>query len=223
VDKNAILTQLQSVLSNAPRERQSEWNGTYYDAREAVKFATLAETSARALFPAGHPVVVQIERALRDAEAATFERWAVTVAIKAAIEAAVEIVSNGAYDPILQGVQAETVGELLDQAQMLNDAGFQCAAMVLAGGALETQLLHLCTRANAAAVPSPGSIEKYKAMLDIERKNGKEVISVNDGKQVTAWGGARNDAAHGPTKFTRSKEEVAVAIDGIRLFLSRYP
>jgi len=95
------------------------------------------------------------------------------------------------------------------------------AATVIAGGALESHLRHLCTR--ASVTPKAHSISGYEQALATERKAGREIISANDGKNVTSWGGWRNDAAHTPATFTRSKAEVRVLVEGIRQFVSRYP
>ena len=53
------------------------------------------------------------------------------------------------------------------------------------------------------------------------RNAGNEIYSATEGKNVTAWGGRRNDAAHKPTEFKASAEEVRLMIEGIRQFVAR--
>ena len=146
----------------------------------------------------------------------------VVTAARAAAKTAVALLEGGHLRALADGVRAETVGELLDQAEQLVDDGEPVPAAVLAGGALETHLRHLCDRAGVlGTLVGSGSIEKYKGLLDVARKNGDEVITKGDGKLVTAWGDDRNIAAHHPTKFGKGGPEVRLMVDGIRQFVAR--
>jgi hypothetical protein len=129
---------------------------------------------------------------------------------------------QGHIRTLADGIRAETVGECLEVADVLLAANHAVAAMVVAGGALEVHLRHLCLR-NSLNWPGSGSIEKYKAALDQARNEGVETISPSDSKQVNAWGGRRNDAAHDPVKFTGSVSEVRLIVEGIRQFVARTP
>ncbi len=69
-----------------------------------------------------------------------------------------------------------------------------------------------------------GSIEKYDGAIAQERNAGTvEVYSATDSKSIKAWGGHRNEAAHHPTNFKHSPEEVRLMVAGIREFLARVP
>ncbi len=128
---------------------------------------------------------------------------------------------SGRLRTLLDGIRAETVDELLEQAEVLLAGGYLPAAGTIAGGALETHLRHLCERAGCS--PTKHSISKYEQALAQERKAGHEVISATDGKSVTAWGGLRNEAAHDPGTFAkeRSKDEVRLFVEGVRQFVGR--
>lgn len=129
----------------------------------------------------------------------------------------------GRLDSLFDTVRADTVGEVLDQALALVNAGHVVAAVVLTGGALETHLPHLCMRHNLTW-SADGSIEKYNSAIAQARNAGTvEVYSANDAKLVTAWGGMRNDAAHKPSEFAGSKAEVQASITGVREFIARVP
>jgi hypothetical protein len=129
---------------------------------------------------------------------------------------------NDRLGSIADGIFAESVSELLDQAQALNDKNYVVAAAVIAGGALESHLLHLC-RKNQLTWSGDGSIEKYNGAIGQARNDGTEIYSVTYGKLVTAWGGFRNEAAHAPGSFARSPQEVGSMILGIREFVARHP
>jgi hypothetical protein len=139
------------------------------------------------------------------------------------IEAGASLLKGGHLRSLMDGLRAETVSEVLDQANALLAARHPVAAAVLAGGALETHLLHLCQRNHLTWV-GEGSIAKYDGAIAKARNDGPvEVYSATDTKQVVAWGGIRNDAAHDPTKFTRTPEAVKLMVDGIRQFIARVP
>jgi hypothetical protein len=142
--------------------------------------------------------------------------------LKALFEGAVELVRNGSLVTLAEAIQAETLGELLDQAEDLLGLGCLQAAAGIAGGALETHLRHLVDR-HKLVVEGHGSMEKYNTLIGQERKAGNEIYSLGDSKQVTSWGDTRNLADHKPLEFKKSKEEVSLMIQGIRNFLSRVP
>jgi hypothetical protein len=204
----------------------------------AMAWLAEAHTALQSVFPPGH--------ALHASWAAIFER-AKTYAIEGALPAMGEIVLSQPYAKVhfsqavgvidagasivraghlrtlSDGVRAETVSELLDQADALLTANHIVAAAVLAGGALETHLCHLCQR-NKLTWVGDGSIAKYDQAVAQARNAGTvEVYAATDTKLVGGWGGLRNDAAHDPTTFTRTVGEVRLMIEGIRQFIARVP
>jgi hypothetical protein len=130
------------------------------------------------------------------------------------------MMKSGRLRSLADGIRAETVSELLDQAEELNAVGHQLAATVIAGGALETHLRHLCDRAGCLPAGT-GSISKYRGALDGERKARREVISATEAKLVEGWGGRRNDAAHDPSTFAATEPEVRIMVEGIRTLIAR--
>lgn len=175
-------------------------------------------------FPPGFDLRRRWESIVKQADGRPFmlSNESVVTAARAAAKTAVVLLEGGHLRALADGVRAETVGELLDQAEQLVDDGEPVPAVVLAGGALETHLRHLCDRAGVLGrLVGHGNIDKYKSLLDGARKDGDEVITKGDGKFVTAWGDDRNTAAHDPTSFTKSGPEVRLVIDGIRQFVAR--
>lgn len=175
-------------------------------------------------FPQGFELREQWRGAVKHAEG---QPWvlsseAVVTAARAAAQAAIRLLESDRLRSFADGVRAETVGEVLDQAEQLLDDGAKVPAAVLAGGALETHLRHLCDRAGLlGGLVGHGSIDKYKGLLDGARKAGNEVISKGDGKLVVAWADDRNTAAHDPTSFARAADEVRLMISGIRQLVAR--
>ena len=93
--------------------------------------------------------------------------------------------------------------------------------MVLAGGALETHLQNLCVRFSLSWSGN-GSIDEYKKALNQARNQGKQsLVTSSDSSLIESWGKDRNAAAHKPTTFTKTPQEVQLTIDGIRQFLAR--
>jgi hypothetical protein len=195
-----------------------------YEEAEAVRWVTEAESALKSVLPSGHPLVRRWDEIFARAagQAHQLSNTTNVDAARAVFGSARSILAAGRLGSVLDGVRAETVDELLDQAEQLNREGGPMPAAVLAGGALETHLRHLCDRAGVlGGLQGHGTIEKYRGLLDQARGAGNEIISKGDGKQVTAWADDRNVAAHTPTKFTKDSAAVQLMVDGIRQFIAR--
>jgi hypothetical protein len=203
----------------------------YRDRPRASTWLAEAETALAAGFPPSHPIHAcwrgVYERARAYVVVATqtpvtepyanvhFEQsWGV-------VSAAAEIVRSNRILGVMDGIRAETVDEVLGQASVLLGSHHTVAAATLAGGALETHLLHLCRRHNLTW-PGEGSIAKYDGAIAQARNAGTvTVYSVGDTRLVGAWGGMRNDAAHDPTHFVHDENEVRRMLEGIQQFIAR--
>lgn len=207
-------------------------NGHHYKPAEATAWLTAVRAALEAGFPPAHGVCrdwnaifdrAKTHRPYGDKGLLVSEPYS-TAAIQQAIgvvSGAIELVKSGVLGRLTDAARAETVSEVLAQADALVSAGHLIGAAVLAGGALETHLLHLCER-NGLTPAGAGSISKYDQAVAKARNEGAiEVYSATETKQVTAWGGVRNEAAHEPTKFNRSPEEVRLMIAGVRDFIAR--
>ncbi|MBI5487905.1 MAG: hypothetical protein HY905_11280 [Deltaproteobacteria bacterium] len=195
-----------------------------YDDASALEFVNAAEQAIKRVFPPHDPVVQRWDAIFeKSRENARLLSANLTVdAALALFREAKDLLEKNRIGNLVDGVRAETASELLDQADALLGDGCRAAAAVIAGGALETVLRHLCDRA-AITPPGDGSITKYEGAIAQERKAGREILSVTDGKQVTSWGGMRNDAAHDPVRFgtDRTVPEVRIMVEGIRQFVAR--
>jgi hypothetical protein len=192
---------------------------------EASAWLAEAESAITSAFPLGHPARVPFIAlkargdSLKLIDVGLLEYF--DAAAGAFVAAHAMIKANRMYG-LVEGIQAETVAQLLDQADALVTQGYLVAGAVIAGGALETHLLHFCNRVGATWT-GDGSISKYNNAVGQLRNQGGTGYSANDGKSVEAWGGLRNEAAHTPSVFKRSDQEVRLMIDGIRQFIARNP
>jgi hypothetical protein len=104
----------------------------------------------------------------------------------------------------------EQVGTLLDDKRI-----HEAAPIVLAGAALEEFLRSLIARHGVPFSRKPG-IAAYSEEL---RK--ADVLNAQDAKDITAWAGHRNAAAHGEFDKT-SVEQARIMADGINLFMRQH-
>lgn len=110
----------------------------------------------------------------------------------------------------------EAATDLMEQVQLLiADRTVHCAApIVLAGAALEE---FLRSRVIAKALPITGKagINSYADALQADGD-----LSKQEKKDITAWAGLRNAAAHGEFEEL-SRERAHIMVDGINLFLQK--
>jgi AcrR family transcriptional regulator len=132
------------------------------------------------------------------------------------LDAWVQFVRDGLADmqafPVRARLEAAT--DLMEQVQqLLEDPRVHPAApVVLAGAALEEFLRSRVNAVNAEVSGRP-SISTYASAL---RSSGD--LSAQDVKDVTAWAGQRNEAAHGNFDLL-SRARAQIMIDGINLFM----
>lgn len=199
-------------------------HGGDIDVRSAAQWLSEAGTAIVSVFGSTHPITAQWKHAVgpvMEGKKSYDNEWAIGAA-RGVFDTAHGLLRAGRISSLVDAVKAGTVVEVLDQATDLADAGHTVAAVVLAGGALETHLRHLCDRAGLlSSFTGHGTIDRYKSLLDGARKAGSEVISKGDGKLVTAWADDRNAAAHAPTTFSKDADEVKLMISGIRQFVAR--
>lgn len=197
----------------------------FYSPETALRWVADAESALHQVFPPEHPVRKQWAERLAGAKG---QEWLVREtarvdALRAIFSSAAGQLRAGRLSTLADGIRAEDANELLDQADALTAAGHHLAGAVVAGGALETVLRHLCSKYGIVPAGN-GSIAKYQQSMATSRKAGTEVISTGDEKQVLAWGDFRNEAAHTPLDFlkNRTAPEVSLMIIGLRGFVAKY-
>ena len=105
-------------------------------------------------------------------------------------------------------------------AEYFLDNDYKDAAAVLVGGVLEEHLRQLCSKHKITATDSKGKPHKADRMnADLAKA---QVCTKLEQKDITAWLGLRNNAAH--AKYSEyTKDQVVVMLQGVRGFASRMP
>jgi hypothetical protein len=117
-------------------------------------------------------------------------------------------------------VQSEVFSDYLEMAEHLLKEGYKDPAAVLIGSTLEVHLRELCTtyEIEVNTTNSKGKSIPKKADLMNADLAKSEVYSSAYQKQIIAWLGIRNSAAHG--KYDEyTNEEVSLMLQGIRQFI----
>ncbi len=159
----------------------------------------------------------------KDVNKAYSSHWQDTLErILGPIKALKSDIENGYLKSAHQIIQSEVFSDYLEMAEYLQGEGYKDAAAVIAGSTLEAHLketakdntieLHI-KKANGDLIPKKASV------LNDELAKAS-IYSSSYQKQITAWLGVRNDAAHGDyNKYT--SEQVTMMIQGIRQFTLR--
>jgi hypothetical protein len=141
--------------------------------------------------------------------------------VKGSLDAFIRYAEKGLLDGVTIQRQAEinVVSDILTQAKILLDTkGIHPASpCVVAGAALEEFLRNWIDEHSLISAKSKPSIDGYSKIL-----YEKELIDKQDLKDITAWGGLRNDAAHGKWDMVNNKEKIQLMVDGIQLFIRKY-
>lgn len=126
---------------------------------------------------------------------------------------------NGLTKSLEEIVHGEVFGDFLEMADYLNSNGYKDAAAVIAGSTLEVHLKQLSLKFGVAL--DSGGKPKKADTLNSELKKANAYSGL-DQKNVTAWLGLRNSAAHGDyAKYDSAR--VALLISSIRDFVTRNP
>lgn len=195
-----------------------------YQFAERAALLTEIQTALESVFPPSHAVLRNWEgtraRETLQRDHTTNLAFAQDELI-AIFRMAHRLLKEGQARRFADGIRAETIAQCLDQSDALARTGYATAAMVLAGGALESHLRALCLRFNLSWQGN-GSIGSYKQALDQARNQGiQNVVSASDSSQIDSWAKDRNEAAHTPANFAKTPREVLHIVEGIRQFLGR--
>ena len=120
-------------------------------------------------------------------------------------------------------IRGELFDDFLEMAEHLVDSGYKDPAAVIAGSALEAHLKQLCQNRDIAIERERNSrvqpVNANKLNADLVKSSAYSKI---DEKNITAWLGLRNDAAHGRHDEYDSSQ-VVLMIRSIRDFIARNP
>lgn len=133
----------------------------------------------------------------------------------AVLEAAYRDFSGGFLFDLRALVQADILGDFLEQAETLLDGGYHVPAASLAGAVLEDTLRKMCDR-RGVTYPERTNIDSLNAELARDGAYNRLIQ-----KEITAKADIRNNADH--AKFDQfGKEDVAEMVKWVRRFASEH-
>lgn len=126
------------------------------------------------------------------------------------------LMSNLSYE---REIQIETVSDFLDQAYLLlaDSKIHPSAPTVLIGASLEEFLRNWLEQEGIDLTTIKNSLDTYAQ--ELKKRN---LINKQDYKDITAWGGTRNEAAHGHFDEVSDKQKIKLMLEGVNLFIRKY-
>jgi len=123
----------------------------------------------------------------------------------------------GGILPYEARARQDAANDLMEQVQsLLDDTSVHPAAPIMLAGAALEEFLRALISVNGCTIVGKLGIGSYAGGL-----RSADLISAQDAKDITAWAGQRNDAAHGNFGgLTRPRAQVMA--DGINLFIRQY-
>jgi hypothetical protein len=114
--------------------------------------------------------------------------------------------------------QLDVVSDLLEQANNLLDSKqvHPAAPAVLIGATLEEFLRNWIEAEGISLGSARPSIDSYTKAL-----RESELITKQDAKDITAWAGIRNHAAHGEWDEVNDRNRIRLMLEGVNLFLRK--
>jgi hypothetical protein len=184
---------------------------------ESSAFVVRLRAAIERLAPASSTYVKEMNAIASDKNNSTAFRIRAYVGILQALRA-------DADEAWLQGVSellhADTLADFIDQADELASKGYDNAAVVIAGSALEAHLRLLCGK-NGINVELDSSRRMKADAMNAELVRSGVYNSLQQ-KAITSWQAIQNAAAHGEyDKY--SKEQALTMISSVRDFILMYP
>lgn len=128
--------------------------------------------------------------------------------------------SNNFLNSFNEMIDADIFTDILEQAEYLLSQSYFRASAVVAGVALESHLRKLAEKNQIPITSDDGKYVKADSLNGDLLKN--QVIDKTMNKSITGWLGLRNDAAH-PDAKQGDEGMIKLMIDGIKLFIEKYP
>lgn len=125
---------------------------------------------------------------------------------------------SGSISPHRQG-QLDVVSDFLGMSNDLleNPKVHPAAPAVLIGATLEEFLRSWIEAEELSIGDKKPGLEVYSQML-----READLITKQDGKDITSWAGVRNHAAHGEWDEVADKKRISLMLEGVNLFMRRY-
>lgn len=137
-----------------------------------------------------------------------------------ALEALRAEYEGGYMQSFAEIIHGDLFGDFLDMADHYHERSHEVAAAVIAGTVLEEHLRKLAVKHSVLLVDANGKPRLAEPLNHELAKAGAYTVSVQ--KQVTAWYGVRNTAAHGQLE-PKDYGLVGPMVTGVRSFVNFNP
>jgi hypothetical protein len=200
-------------------------DGTPEIRRAADRLRTRAVAATSRLLPAASTYRAQanetVERFKHPRTGNISNPGGLILALFDVLDAYREDVAAGFLAEIEASINAGVFADFLQMADHVLTEIHRTPAAVIAGFTLEEHLRKMCGVAGIA-VTHPDASPKKADLMNAELAKAGVYPSKTEGKDVTAWLGRRNDAAHGHhERYT--DDQVRLMLEGVRNFISRHP
>jgi hypothetical protein len=216
VDRDAVLNQIDTLLSEFERVRQAspydDFSGGVPD-EDAHEIAIRLLAGVERLAPPGSPYVAEA-REVKGHPGYLVQR------LGAILKAYRQDVAAGFTESFAELVHGDIFEDFLAMAEELIGKGYEAAAAVLAGSVLEEHVGKLADKVNVPSMKPNGNRVSFDTVtVDLVKA---QAISEPERKILVGWYGQRSEAAHGRPENLVS-DQVARMPDGIREFIVRRP
>ena len=201
--------------------REAQSRSQYDDCSDTIKGVQRSQLQTRCVAAvergAGRSSVYF--RQVTDAAATKDHAWNHLAVQVGVVDSLLHDIQNGYLRTVEELIHGELFADFLDMADYLVSMGYKDAAAVIAGSTLESHLRQLAKKAviNIDQGDKPKKAEALNSELTTVGAYSKP-----DQKNVTAWLGLRNDAAHG-NYGGYDQKQVRLLVGSIRDFVTRCP
>ncbi len=147
--------------------------------------------------------------------------WEIDKYVVSYLEAFIRYVGNGLFEgvSIERKAQIDVVSDFLGQANTLlgTKEVHPAAPTVIVGAALEEFLRNWIEEAGLDLKGKKPGLDSYARVL-----READLITKQDDKDITSWGGLRNHAAHGEWDEVSDRSRVSIMLEGVNLFMRKY-
>ena len=217
INQKAILYQIDTALERwANAKSRSKYDDCSDLGIEVPELVTILTAAIERLAPRGSRYAENARAALKKHGENEAYNLRVLPGILKALRSDYEA---GYLRSVHEIIHGDIFSDFLEMADYLLTEEYKDPAAVLAGGVLEEQLRKLC-QANGIPI-TKGAAHKKADGLNADLA-GANIYLKLDQKNVTAWLGLRNNAAHGNYN-EYLKEQVTLMVQSVRDFISRNP
>jgi hypothetical protein len=216
---NGRVSKVLALVDKALGDLDENEGGTFVRNSYQLQIYHLGLTLLEDLFGADHRIPRQFEHNTRvNSRVYEYER------AQGILQAVQTMVSDEWLTSTRALIAGAVFSDYLDMAEHLSEETYKDAAAVIAGSSLEAHMRRLALKHGVPltyADPKRGDQPKKLEVLNADLVRA-EAYDKDEQKQVSAWLGTRNAAAHGHYEKVNA-EVVKLMIHGVRSFLARYP